>query len=125
MNKQLISHGAPDEVFVLGDLGLEIDVATLISRVNAAPLDQLDLRDGSTDELMAIGRGNGFNPSHIVSKARMEEPLLVLTLTAQGQRHSRIVDGNHRLQARHNAGKSRTRFVAIKPVMIQDLVRSR
>lgn len=122
MTKPLISHGAPDEVFVMGDLGFEIDVAALISRINLAPREKLDIREGSTADLMDIGRNNGFNPSHTVSKERMEEPVLLLTLTAQGQRHSRVVDGTHRLHARHRAGHLKTSFVAIAPAMIRDLV---
>jgi hypothetical protein len=125
MNKPLISHGARDEVFVMGDLGFEIEVAALISRINLAPREELDIREGSTADLMDIGRNNGFNPSQAVSKERMEEPILLLTLTAQGQRHSRVVDGAHRLHARHRAGHMKTSFVAIKPAMIRDLLRSR
>lgn len=55
MSKPLISHGAPDEVFVMGDLGFEIDVSALISRINLAPREKLDIREGSTADLMDIG----------------------------------------------------------------------
>ncbi|HVX90617.1 MAG TPA: hypothetical protein VHC20_03195 [Candidatus Paceibacterota bacterium] len=125
MDKQLISYGASDEIFVMGDLGVEIDVATLLSRVNAAPREELDVRESSTAELMDIARRNGFNPSLVVSSERMEEPILVVTLTAHGQRQSWVVDGTHRLHARHRLGKPTTRFVAIKASMIRDLVRPR
>lgn len=125
MSKPLISHGARDEVFVMGDLGFEIDVAALISRISLASREELDIREGSSADLMDIGRNNGFHPSQAVSKQRMEEPILLLTLTAQGQRHSRVVDGTHRLHARHRAGHQKTNFVAIDPAMIRDLVRPR
>ena len=54
MNKALISHGARDEVFVMGDLGFEVNVAALISRINLAPREELDVREGSTAALTQL-----------------------------------------------------------------------
>lgn len=125
MKKRLISHGASDEVFVMGDLGLQIDIATLVSRVNAAPRDKLDIRESPTADLIEIARRNGFNPFKPVSAERMREPLLLFTFTYQGQRQHWIIDGTHRLHARHRLGKQTTRFVALKADMVQDLVRCR
>lgn len=124
MTEMLIRHGVSDEIFVMGDLGVVLDVATLISRINATPRDELDIREGSTVDLIDIAQQNSFNPSKGVSTERMEDPILLLTLTARGQHHSRIVDGTHRLHARHRAGQLRTRFVAVKADMVRDLIRS-
>ena len=123
--KRLISHGAPDEIFLMGDLGLQVDIATLVSRVNAAPRGELDIRESPMADLIEVARRNGFNPFKTVSTERMREPLLLLTFTYQGQRQHWIVDGTHRLHARHRLGKPTTRFVALKADMVQDLVRHR
>jgi hypothetical protein len=125
MNNPLISHGAPDEVFVMGDIGVQLDVATLISRVNAAPRAELDIREGATADLISIARRNSFDRFKVVSTERLEEPLLLVTLRFYGQRQFWIVDGTHRLHARHRSGKPKTRYVAVASAMVHDLVQPR
>lgn len=123
MTQPLISHGASGEKFIAGDLGIEIDVETLLLRVNATPREELDIRESPTADLVGIARQNGFNPFKIVSTKRMDEPIVVVTLTFHGKRQSWVIDGTHRLHARHRSGKLKTRFVAIKAAMIRDLIR--
>lgn len=123
MKHALISHGASDETFVLDDVGIEIDIATLIARINAAPRDDLDIQECETSTLLSIAERNGLNPSLVVPKDRMEEPILLLTLQVHGEWCAWIVDGTHRLRARHRLAKDKTMVVVVEESMLQDLIR--
>lgn len=118
---KLISHGAPDEVFVMGEIGFQLDVAALIDRVNAAPLEELDIREVTTASLIDAASSNDIRRTVEISAARMEEPVLLIVLTVGGEQRHWVVDGTHRLRARAAAGKQTTRMIAVKPAMVQDL----
>lgn len=115
----IIEKGAVDEVFLLKNLGIQIDIASLIEHINNNE-NLYPIYECPTNKLLKLNKTDGINHETLsrISALRLEQPILVTKIDD----HEWIIDGNHRLLKRHKLAKEITHYILLSGAQLDQFV---
>ncbi len=104
----MISLGAPDEILIIQDYGVQINIHKLIEYINTNN-KKMKILCILTTELENLCRTDGINSNYLesISNERLNEPLLVGHI----KNEKWLIDGNHRLLKRKGTEKTKAIYV--------------
>jgi len=106
----IVQPGFADEVFIWGEKGVAVLIWKLIDSISQMP--EVEVQTWWTSALLKARRSDRISEEHIakMSPERMSQPLLICGVGDELW----ILDGNHRLEARHRAGLEETDAILIE-----------
>ncbi len=106
----VLRPGFPDEVFIWGEMRVTVLIWKLIEKISQLP--EIEIQTWSTHALLQARRADRYEEKHIVGMTpeRMNQPLLICGINDEIW----VLDGNHRLEARHRAGLEDTEAIFVE-----------
>ena len=115
----LLNKGANDEALILNSFAIKIRIAELIEHINEHS-EEYKILECDTSILVGLNRTDYINYEVLekMSNDRLEEPVLVTSI----DEYEFVIDGNHRLQKRHQLGRDITKYIPINGYQLDPFV---